>query len=117
MCLNLTNGDLQYHDLDQAAPFFSTVRSPIRLEAYGVYNDLTRINLDSCTLMNHVELDHSYYGVLVSTDGTVIRVECQLLDWGRICLRAAQRFAVTTHKNLQWHTPSLPGTPTAQIRT
>jgi DNA-binding beta-propeller fold protein YncE len=72
MSLDLSSGELQYRDIDQPAPFFSTVKSPTRPEAYGVYNDLTRINLDTYTLMNHVELDHTYYGVLVSTDGTEV---------------------------------------------
>jgi quinohemoprotein amine dehydrogenase beta subunit len=69
MSLDLHSGELRYNDVDQPAPFFSVVKSPSRPEAYGVYNDLTRIDLNSYTLMNHVELDHTYYGLLVSTDG------------------------------------------------
>jgi quinohemoprotein amine dehydrogenase beta subunit len=69
MSLNLNNGDLQYHDLEEALLLFSTVKSPTRPEAYGVYTDLTKIDMNSYTPVQRVDLDHTYYAVLVSTDG------------------------------------------------
>jgi quinohemoprotein amine dehydrogenase beta subunit len=69
MSLNLTSGDLQYHDLNEAVPLFSTVKSATRPEAYGVYMDLIKIDTTSYTLVKRVDLDHTYYAVLVSTDG------------------------------------------------
>jgi quinohemoprotein amine dehydrogenase beta subunit len=69
MSLNLTSGDLQYHDLDQAVTLFSIELSPTRPEAYGVYTDLTKFDTNTYTLTKRVDLDHTYYALLVSTDG------------------------------------------------
>jgi quinohemoprotein amine dehydrogenase beta subunit len=69
MGLNLVSGDLQYHDLTEALSFFAVVKSPTRPEVYGVYTDLTKIDSNSYTPTKRVDLDHTYYAVLVSTDG------------------------------------------------
>lgn len=70
MRLDLTTGDFQYHDFEANGPLiFSTVLSPDKETAYGVYSQLSKIDLRSNTLAKRVDLDHTYYAVLVSTDG------------------------------------------------
>lgn len=73
MSLDLKSGELQYHDFeDTSALIFSTVLSPIRPEAYGVYLQLSKIDTRTHTLAQRVDLDHTYYAALVSTDGTEV---------------------------------------------
>jgi quinohemoprotein amine dehydrogenase beta subunit len=72
LSLDLVRGDLQYHDLNEPELLFSVVKSPTRPEAYGVYTHLTKIDMNTYTLTQRVELDHTYYAVLLSTDGTTV---------------------------------------------
>jgi len=72
MSLDLSSGDLEYHDMKQAEALFSTVRSPTLPEAYGVYTDLTKIDLKSYEVVGRVGLSHTYYAVLVSSDGSEV---------------------------------------------
>jgi hypothetical protein len=69
MSLNLASGDLEYHDLKEAVNLFSIELSPTRPEAYGVYTDLTKFDTNTYALTKRIDLDHTYYALLVSTDG------------------------------------------------
>jgi quinohemoprotein amine dehydrogenase beta subunit len=70
MTLDLRNGQLAYRDFEEtAALIFSTVLSPVRPEAFGVYTQLTKIDTASGTLAKRVNLDHTFYSVNVSSDG------------------------------------------------
>ncbi|MNR45632.1 hypothetical protein D3C85_1645010 [compost metagenome] len=49
---------------------FSTVINPVRRnEAYTVYTQLAKTDVDTGKLIKRVDLDHTYYNVNVSTDG------------------------------------------------
>lgn len=50
---------------------FSTALNPVRRnEAYGVYTQLSKIDLDKDELVKRVDLPHTYYAVNVSSDGS-----------------------------------------------
>jgi quinohemoprotein amine dehydrogenase beta subunit len=81
MTLDLTSGELQYHDFeDTAALIFSAVLSPSRTEAFGVYSQLSRIDTRTNTLAQRIDLDHTYYAVLVSTDGKEVYAAGAMCD-------------------------------------
>ena len=81
MSLNLTSGDLQYHDFeDTSALIFSTVMSPNKPVAYGVYSQLSKIDTKNNTLTKRIDLDHTYYAVLVSTDGKQVYAAGAMCD-------------------------------------
>ncbi len=81
MTLDLTSGALQYHDFeDTSALIFSTVLSPARTEAFGVYSQLSKIDTRNNTLAKRVDLDHTYYAVLISTDGKEVYAAGAMCD-------------------------------------
>lgn len=70
MSLNLKSGDLSYADFEPlSALIFSTVLSPDKKHAYGVYTTLTSIDVERHRLDKRVSLDHTFYAVNVSSDG------------------------------------------------
>ena len=73
MSLDLKSGDLSYADFEPMnALIFSTVLSPDRKHAYGVYTTLTSIDVRGHRLEKRVSLDHTFYAVNVSSDGREI---------------------------------------------
>jgi quinohemoprotein amine dehydrogenase beta subunit len=81
MTLDLSSGQLQYHDFeDTAALIFSAVLSPAKPEAFGVYSQLSKIDTKSNTLARRVDLDHTYYAVLVSSDGKEVYTAGAMCD-------------------------------------
>jgi quinohemoprotein amine dehydrogenase beta subunit len=81
MTLDLTSGDLQYHDFeDTSALIFSAVLSPAKTEAFGVYSQLSKIDTRTNTLAKRVDLDHTYYAVLVSNDGKEVYAAGAMCD-------------------------------------
>ena len=73
MSLNLKSGELSYADFEPlSALIFSTVLSPDKKHAYGVYTTLTSIDVEGHRLDKRVPLDHTFYNVNVSTDGREI---------------------------------------------
>jgi len=73
MSLNLKSGDLSYADFEPlSALIFSTVLSPDKKHAYGVYTTLTSIDIAGHRLEKRVPLDHTFYAVNVSLDGREI---------------------------------------------
>ena len=73
MSLNLKSGDLAYADFEPlSALIFSTVLSPDKKHAYGVYTTLSSIDVGSHRLEKRVPLDHTFYAVNVASDGREI---------------------------------------------
>jgi len=73
MSLDLKSGELAYHDFEPlSALIFSTVLSPDRKHAYGVYTTLSSIDVRNHRLEKRVPLDHTFYDVNVSSDGREI---------------------------------------------
>jgi quinohemoprotein amine dehydrogenase beta subunit len=70
MSLNLKSGELSYADFEPlSALIFSTVLSPDKKHAYGVYTTLTSIDVAGHRLEKRVPLDHTFYSVNVASDG------------------------------------------------
>ena len=70
MSLDLKSGALSYADFEPlSALIFSTVLSPDKSHAYGVYSTLTSIDVANHRLDKRVSLDHTFYSVNVSSDG------------------------------------------------
>jgi quinohemoprotein amine dehydrogenase beta subunit len=73
MSLNLKSGELSYADFEPlSALIFSTVLSPDKKHAYGVYTTLTSVDVEGHRLEKRVPLDHTFYAVNVSSDGSEI---------------------------------------------
>ncbi len=73
MTLDLKSGDLHYADYEpMSALIFSTVLSPDRRHAYGVYTTLTSFDVAGHRLEKRVSLDHTFYDINVSSDGREI---------------------------------------------
>lgn len=70
MTLSPRSGQVEYHDFGRTtAPIFSTIIGPGRRWAFGLYTQLTKIDMRRWTVAGHVDLDHTYYSVNVSPDG------------------------------------------------
>ena len=69
--LDLVKDKVRFHEFEDASVvLFSTVIYPVRRnEAYTVYTQLTKTDVDTGELIKRVDLDHTYYNVNVSTDG------------------------------------------------
>jgi quinohemoprotein amine dehydrogenase beta subunit len=81
MTLDLHTGLLAYNDFeDTAALIFSTVMSPARAEAFGVYTQLTKINTQDHVLANRINLDHTFYSVNISSDGKIVYLGGAMCD-------------------------------------
>lgn len=73
MSLDLKSGALTYADFEPlSALIFSTVLSPDRSHAYGVYTTLSSIDVEGHKLEKRVPLDHTFYAVNVASDGREI---------------------------------------------
>ena len=81
MTLNLTTGKLAYHDFEKtSALIFSAVMSPTEHAAFGVYTTLSKIGTQPYRLEKRVDLQHTYYAVLVSTDGKEVYTAGAMCD-------------------------------------
>jgi quinohemoprotein amine dehydrogenase beta subunit len=73
MSLDVKSGELTYADFEPlSALIFSTVLSPDRKHAYGVYTTLSSIDVEGHRLEKRVPLDHTFYAVNLSSDGREI---------------------------------------------
>ncbi len=73
MSLDLKSGELSYFDFEPlSALIFSTILSPDKKHAYGVYTTLTSVDVPAHRLAKRVPLDHTFYDVNVSSDGREI---------------------------------------------
>ena len=59
-----------------------TVNPARRNEAFGAYTTLSKIDLDTGSLLGRIDLDHTYYNVLVSSDGDEVYVGGTMDDIG-----------------------------------
>jgi quinohemoprotein amine dehydrogenase beta subunit len=81
MTLDLNTGELAYNDFEETAVLiFSTVMSPTRGEAFGVYSQLTKIDTKTHTLAGRVDLDHTFYSVNISSDGKSVYMGGTMCD-------------------------------------
>jgi quinohemoprotein amine dehydrogenase beta subunit len=73
MQLDVATGKLDYRDFEPtSALIFSTVLSPDRRHAYGVYSTLTKVDVAGSRLEKRVPLDHTYYSVNIASDGSEV---------------------------------------------
>jgi quinohemoprotein amine dehydrogenase beta subunit len=83
MSLNLSTGTLDFQDFeDSAALIFSTILSPDRKRAYGVYSTLTEVDVVHHSLARRKPLDHTYYSVNISADGHELYIGGAMCDVG-----------------------------------
>lgn len=80
--LDLETGEFEAKDFeDTAVIIFSTVVNPVRLnEAYGVYTTLSKIDREQGELLERIDLDHTYYAINVSSDGSELYVGGTMSD-------------------------------------
>ncbi len=73
---DLAAGALQTVDVEEAGTLiFSMAVNPARpAEMFGAYTTLSKINFDTGALERRIELDHTYYTVQVSSDGSEVYV-------------------------------------------
>lgn len=76
LTLDLETGEFKILDIENTEVFyFSSVVNPVRRnEAYGVYNTVAKLDLDAGKSLGSTELDHSYYDVNISSDGSEIYI-------------------------------------------
>ncbi|NBA94794.1 quinohemoprotein amine dehydrogenase subunit beta [Pseudomonas sp. R5(2019)] len=69
--LDMVKDTVRFSEFEDAKiVLFSTVINPVRRnEAYTVYTQLTKTDVNTGKLIKRVDLDHTYYNVNVSTDG------------------------------------------------
>lgn len=69
--LDMIHDKVRFSEFEDAKiVLFSTVINPVRRnEAYTVYTQLTKTDVDTGKLIKRIDLDHTYYNVNVSSDG------------------------------------------------
>lgn len=73
MAIDLDSGSLTYTDFeDTKTLIFTTVVSPRKPDAYGVFLHLSKINTDTGTVTKRVDLPHSFYTVAMASDGSEV---------------------------------------------
>ena len=83
MALDVVADKLEFYDFeDTSALIFSTVLSPDRKFAYGVYSTLPKVDVEHHTLAGRAPLDHTFYSVNIATDGHEIYMGGAMCDVG-----------------------------------
>jgi quinohemoprotein amine dehydrogenase beta subunit len=83
MSLDVKSGALDYRDFEPlSALIFSTVLSPDRKTAYGVYTTLTKVDVEGRRLAARAALDHTYYAVNIASDGQEVYIGGAMCDVG-----------------------------------
>jgi len=82
LTLNLSTGEFKMKDVENTDIFyFSTVVSPTNPNiVFGVYNNLAKLDIEKGKSVGRVDLDHSYYDINISTDGTEVYVGGTMSD-------------------------------------
>ncbi|MHA1537081.1 MAG: quinohemoprotein amine dehydrogenase subunit beta [Alphaproteobacteria bacterium] len=82
LTLNLTTGEFKLKDVENTDIFyFSSVVSPTNPNiVFGVYNNLSKLDIGKGKSVKRIDLDHSYYDVNISTDGTEVYVGGTMSD-------------------------------------
>ena len=110
MTLDLKTGQLDYRDFEPtAALIFSTVLSPARAEAFGVYAQLTKIDTAHGALAKRVNLDHTFYAVNISSDGQEVYLGGAMCD-------VAFYDAATLNKKANLRLPGCPDQVLSSLR-
>lgn len=76
MRLDLATGKFRSDDFENTtAIIFSAVVNPVNHDdIYGVYTQLSKVDMKTKTLVKRVELDHTYYTINISSDGKEVYV-------------------------------------------
>lgn len=84
LTLDLETDEMVVKDFeDTAVVIFSSVINPVRRnEAFAVYTTLSKIDVDKGELVKRIELDHTYYDVNISGDGSEVYVGGTMNDIG-----------------------------------
>ena len=83
MSLDVRAGTLEFSDFeDTSALIFSTVLSPDRKYAYGVYSTLTKVDMTKHTLAARVPVDHTFYAINIAKDGHEVYIAGAMCDVG-----------------------------------
>lgn len=71
LTFDLSNENFQMRDFENTSVvIFSSAVNPVRRnEIYGVYTQLTKVDMDKQEMVKRVDLDHTYYAINVSSDG------------------------------------------------
>ena len=82
LTLDLTTGEFKLKDVENTDIFyFSTVVSPTNPNhVFGVYNNLSKFDISKGKALKRIDLDHSYYDINISTDGTEVYVGGTMSD-------------------------------------
>jgi quinohemoprotein amine dehydrogenase beta subunit len=81
MTLDLKTGRLEYRDFDDGSTLiFASSVSPVRPWAFGVYSQLTKIDLAHGSVAGRVDLDHTFYDVNLSADGRQVYLGGTMCD-------------------------------------
>lgn len=82
LTLNLETGEFKVKDVENTDIFyFSTVVSPTNPNiVFGVYNNLAKLDIEQGKSLARIDLDHSYYDINISTDGTEVYVGGTMSD-------------------------------------
>jgi quinohemoprotein amine dehydrogenase beta subunit len=94
--LNLETGAFEVKDFEETSVIiFSTVINPARQhEAYGVYTTLSKIDREQGTVLERIDLDHTYYTINVASDGSELYVGGTMSD---IAVYDTETFAPKGH--------------------
>ncbi len=84
LTLDLKNDEFVMQEYENfTAIIFSTVVNPVRRnEVYGVYTQLSKIDIEKDKLVERVDLPHTYYAINVSSDGSELYVGGTMNDIG-----------------------------------
>jgi quinohemoprotein amine dehydrogenase beta subunit len=84
LTLDLDNGTFKIKDVENTDIFyFSTVVSPAnKTHVFGVYNQLAKLDIETGKSIKRVDLDHSYYDINISSDGSEVYVGGTMSDIG-----------------------------------
>ncbi len=83
MMLDVKKGTLEFADFeDTSALIFSTVLSPDRKYAYGVYSTLTKVDMATHTLAARVPVDHTFYSINIARDGHELYIAGAMCEVG-----------------------------------
>jgi quinohemoprotein amine dehydrogenase beta subunit len=76
LSLDLESGAFEIVDFEETSVIiFSSVVNPARPhEVYGVYTTLSKIDREEGAVLERIDLDHTYYAVNVSSDGSEVYV-------------------------------------------
>ena len=75
LTLDLDTGKYEINDFENTAVvIFSTVVSPNKKHAFATYTQLSKIDLETHSLIERIDQDHTYYAVNISSDGSQVYV-------------------------------------------